>query len=89
MELQGGEVGLEKHTYTKKKKEKKSAGCDSHNYSIYIYTFLSFFPLMTKKMKKLVCKQKQMILTSKRHAEHPFTGQNTQHMRFARGNYKA
>ena len=31
-------------------------------------------------MKKLVLMQKQMISTRERHAEHLFTGQNTQHM---------
>ena len=42
--------------------------------------FLSFFPLMTENMKKLVLTQKQTIFTSKRHAEHLFAGQNTQYM---------
>ena len=31
-------------------------------------------------MKKIVFRQKQMISTSEWCAEHPFTGQNTQHM---------
>ena len=31
-------------------------------------------------MKKLILLQKQMILTSKRSAEHPFAGGNTQHI---------
>ena len=35
---------------------------------------------MTEKDKKLVFTQKQTISTSQRHAEHPFTGQNTQHI---------
>ena len=29
-------------------------------------------------MKKFIFRQEQMISTSKRHAEHPFAGQNTQ-----------
>ena len=32
-------------------------------------------------MKKLVFMQKQKISTNKRHAEHPFAGRNTQHLR--------
>ena len=41
--------------------------------------FLSFFHYWLKKGKKFVLTQKQMIWTSKQHAEHPFPGPNTQH----------
>ena len=44
--------------------------------------FLSFFPLMTEKDEKTCFMQKQMILTSKRHEKHPFTGRNTQQPSF-------
>ena len=44
------------------------------------FPFLSFFLFVTKKTEKLVLMQKQMIPTSKRCAEHPFAGQNKQHI---------
>ena len=48
----------------------------------YFCSFLSFFflffHLWWKKTKKLVFTQKQMILTSKRYAEHLLAGRNTQ-----------
>ena len=42
------------------------------------FFFLSFFRLLREKYKKIVLMQKQMILSSERHAEQPFAGQNTQ-----------
>ena len=44
----------------------------------FLFFFLSFFPLVTEIDEKLVLTQKQMILTSEWHAEHPFAGQNAQ-----------
>ena len=44
------------------------------------FFFLSFFPVLTEKVKKLAFMQLQMILTNKGCAEHPFGGRNTQHM---------
>ena len=42
--------------------------------------FLSFSSVSDEKDKKLVLMQKQIILTSKRRAEHPFNGRNIQHL---------
>ena len=47
-------------------------------FALLIY-FLSFFPFVMEKDKKLVLMQKQMNLTSK-NLEHPFAGRNTQHL---------
>ena len=44
----------------------------------YFLRFSSFFRLQWKKTGKLDLKYKKMILACKRHAEHSFTGQNTQ-----------
>ena len=46
-----------------------------------LFFALSFFSVNDgKRWKKLVLAQKQMILTSKRSAEHRLAGQNTQHL---------
>ena len=50
---------------------------------LFLLSKLHFFLFVTEKdEKKLVLTQKQMILTSKQHAEHPYAGQNTQHTQF-------
>ena len=43
----------------------------------FLIFFLSFFSLVMEKDEKLVLTQKQIILTSKLRAEHPFSGLNT------------
>ena len=45
----------------------------------YIFFFLSFVPLVTK---KVVLASKKLISTSEGRAEHPFAGRNTQHLFF-------
>ena len=45
-------------------------------------SFFFLFPLVTEEDKKLVLMQKQMISTSKRHAEQPFADRNTQQVTF-------
>ena len=49
---------------------------------ILVLSFFSFFfSVSFRKIQKTYFSQKQMISTSKRHADHPFAGRNTQHMK--------
>ena len=65
------------HLQKKRKENTKIITPKCYFYALLTF-FLSFFPLLMEKDKKLVFMQKQMISTSKRPAEHPFAGQNTQ-----------
>ena len=45
----------------------------------FLFIFSFVFPFMLEKDGKTCFSAKNIISTSKRHAEHPFAGQNTQH----------
>ena len=61
--------------------EKKGKHKNNNTWVLFLrftYSLSFFFSVTDGKRQKLVFMQKQMISTSKRPAEHPFAGQNTQ-----------